>query len=143
MRVQQRHGGFRRDDLMKRAGFVRPVTGKVAPVRDLMTKVTSLGLDAAGDLVGSTIGQQDAVIAVDDQQRVRDRVNHRLQEGRRLPERFVHLPPPRNFVDRGTVETPASRCARTRRPKSRPALPLSSTLPGIDVSKVTENFALP
>ena len=102
--VHHGRGGLGGDDLTQRARLVRPFAGTVAMVGELMTAQADRGVESAGHLAGGTIGQQHAIVAADDQHRVGDRVDHRLQEGARLPDRLLHLLAMRNIRDRGLAE---------------------------------------
>ena len=78
--VSHRHWGLARDDLLQRAGLILPLAGKVAVVRQAMTRHADRGIDSSAHFAGDTVGQQNAIVAANNQHGVGDRVDHRLQK---------------------------------------------------------------
>ena len=69
-----------------------------------MTRHARRGVDSAGLFAGHAVGQQDAIVAANDQHRVGNRVNHRLQKGPRPANRLLHALSLGNVGDRGLAE---------------------------------------
>ena len=104
-RMSDGQRGLGGEDLRQRAGIDRAVARSRAMMRYLMARAAVRHrVNVARQLAGHPIGQEDAVIATDDQHRVGKGVDDRLQENLGLPDGLFHVPALGDIGDRGLTQ---------------------------------------